>query len=141
MSADYRYAAGIHGLSSTPDGTACGRAMLLGVSSLLQTAASAWIDDDVASAVAELLYRSLELAPDVSDELFTWMAAVISSLHAHHAATACGVVEQLAGRWGVDASAAAAAWQLVQELQSYGSAITGRCAARNRQRNRPRSRD
>jgi len=85
--------------------------MLLDVSSLLQTAASAWADDDVASAVAELLYRSLELAPDVSDELFGWMATVISSLHAHHAATACGVVEQLAGRWGVDAAAAAAGGQ------------------------------
>jgi hypothetical protein len=43
------------------------------------------------------------------DELFGWMATVISSLHAHHPATACGVVEQLAGRWGVDAAAAAAA--------------------------------
>jgi hypothetical protein len=59
-----RYAAGLHGLSSTPEGTACARAMLLDVSSLLQTAASAWVDDDVAAAVAELLYRSLELAPD-----------------------------------------------------------------------------
>lgn len=83
--------------------------MLLDVSSLLQTAASAWVDDDVASAVAELLYRSLELAPDPADELFTWMATVISSMHAHHPAAACGVVEQLAMRWGVDAAAAAAA--------------------------------
>ncbi len=106
--------------------------MLLGVSSLLQTAASAWVDDDVASAVAELLYRSLELAPDVSDELFAWMAAVISSLHAHHAATACGVVEQVAGRWGVDAAAAAAGGQAcaaVAALQSLVGVLHGTVSA------------
>lgn len=106
--------------------------MLLDVSSLLHTAASAWVDDDVASAVAELLYRSLELAPDVSDELFAWMATVISSLHAHHAATACGVVEQLAGRWGVDAAAAAAGGQpcaAAVALQSLISLLHGTISA------------
>ena len=106
--------------------------MLLNVSSLLQTAASAWVDDDVSSAVAELLYRSLELAPDPSDELFTWMASVISSLHAHHAAAACGVVEQLAGRWGVDAAAAVAGGQpcaAAAALQSLVSVLHGTVCA------------
>ena len=32
---------------------------------MLQTAASAWHDDDVAAAVGELLYRAMELAGDL----------------------------------------------------------------------------
>ena len=36
---------------------------------MLQTAASAWHDDDVAAAVGELLYRAMELAADLQVRL------------------------------------------------------------------------
>ena len=126
-----QYAAGLHGLSSTPGGTDCARAMLLEVSALLQAAASAWVDDDVAAAVAELLYRAQELAPSVEDELFPWMGSVITSLHAHHPGVACGVVEQLAARWGVDGAAAGAGCAAGAALQSLVGLLHASVSAAN----------
>ena len=45
---------------------------------MLQTAASAWHDDDVAAAVGELLYRAMELAADlqVASQLRTTACAL-----------------------------------------------------------------
>jgi hypothetical protein len=51
---------------------------------MLQTAAAAWTDDDVTGAVAELLYRALELVTEPNDELFEWLTQACLNLHAHH---------------------------------------------------------
>ena len=46
---------------------------------MLQTAASAWHDDDVAAAVGELLYRAMELAGDVGIVIARFLRRVLAT--------------------------------------------------------------
>ena len=60
---------------------------------MLQTAASAWHDDDVAAAVGELLYRAMELAGDLQvRSLFdlAWPPAVLIRSQGSHVVLVTG---------------------------------------------------
>ena len=57
---------------------------------MLQTAASAWHDDDVAAAVGELLYRAMELAGDLQvRSLFDLLGLATNSVDSITRLTCC----------------------------------------------------